>query len=80
MLGLKIAMEWRQIVLNFCFYFARTAVRLTKKSIRREVRKLLNVSFGFFDAKERRRLGRRVHDCRRLVTDRTHDAFSTEIF
>lgn len=74
-------MEREGILPTFCFSFAKLAVRLTKRSWRREVQKLMNVMFGAsFGAKELRRHVERVEGCQRLTTERTHDELSREKF
>lgn len=78
---LDIALQEKRLVPNFCCSFAEFAVQLMRRNERHEVQKLINVMFdAFFDAKKLRRHARRVQDCKRVGTERPHNALSRERF
>lgn len=75
--GLEIAMEGEQIVPDFWFAFDELALELTKRGVRSDVQKLMDVVFNVsIDAKELCRHVKRDEDCDCVAIERTHDALS----
>lgn len=64
---LKIADEGERTAPNFCFDFAKLAVRLTRTTGRHQIQKLVDVMFDIFShAKELCRQKKRAGDWKRL--------------
>lgn len=70
-----------RIVPKFCFPLARLTVQLTRRSERHKVEQLMKVVLHVsFHAKEPHQKLEKVEECKRSVTERTHDAMRRDGF